>query len=288
MLECTDRLSQHEGPLTTMSFPWYARSIVKYKSPHPQDLSFPKGQDLRVLGYADRGAEEEEAEEEDDRWYVGEWLDGSRQGQFPASLVVRINSEEADVPHSPVLPAEEPISAPKDISNEDASSVAPEHVQEKAPMNAEEPQEKVPVEGVQELVHGEASGSAEQPQEKVQVKEVTVEPEVARTVPIEQPMVQEVHAEKMPQDSERVEPEPCNEVMAPLQEQAPAPITPTLSESVPETQASATLPFHSPKDTPAEPAQDHAVPSSTTDAQVAEPSIDPSAMSLRDLSLIHI
>ena len=282
MLECTDRLSQHEGPLTTMSFPWYARSIVKYKSPHPQDLSFPKDQDLRVLGYADRGAEEEEAEEEDDRWYVGEWLDGSRQGQFPASLVVRINSEEADVPHSPVLPAEEPISAPKDISNEDASSVAPEHVQEKAPMNAEEPQEKVLVEGVQELVHGEASGSAEQPQEKVQVKEVTVEPEVARTVPIEQPMVQEVHAEKMPQDSERVEPEPCNEVMAPLQEQAPAPITPTLSESVPETQASATLPFHSPKDTPAEPTQDHAAPSSTTDAQVAEPSIDPSAMSLRD------
>ena len=38
---------------------------MKYKSPHPQDLSFPKDQDLRVLGYADRGAEEEEAEEED-------------------------------------------------------------------------------------------------------------------------------------------------------------------------------------------------------------------------------
>ena len=37
---------------------------MKYKSPHPQDLSFPKDQDLRVLGYADRGAEEEEAEEE--------------------------------------------------------------------------------------------------------------------------------------------------------------------------------------------------------------------------------
>lgn len=70
---------------------------MKYKSPHPQDLSFPKDQDLRVLGYADRGAEEEEAEEEDDRWYLGEWLDGSRQGQFPASLVVRINSEEVDL-----------------------------------------------------------------------------------------------------------------------------------------------------------------------------------------------
>mgnify|MGYP002717425427 CR=1 FL=1 len=113
MLECTDRQRQHKGPLTTMSFPWYARSIVKYKSPHPQDLSFPKDQDLRVLGYADRGAEEEEAEEEDDRWYVGEWLDGSRQGQFPASLVVRINSEEVDVPHSPAMPAAEPISRPK-------------------------------------------------------------------------------------------------------------------------------------------------------------------------------
>lgn len=281
MLECTDRQRQHKGPLTTMSFPWYARSIVKYKSPHPQDLSFPKDQDLRVLGYADRGAEEEEAEEEDDRWYVGEWLDGSRQGQFPASLVVRINSEEVDVPHSPAMPAAEPISPPKDISSENASSVAPEHVQEKTPMNAEEPQEKVPVEGVQEFVHKEASGSAEQPQEKVDVEEVTPQPEVTGMLPIEQPVVQ-THTEQMPQDSERGAPVPREDFAEPVQERAPAPIKPSLSESVPETQASATMPSHSPEDTPVGPAQGHAAPSSTADPQAAEPSIDPSAMSLRD------
>ena len=86
---------------------------MKYKSPHPQDLSFPKDQDLRVLGYADRGAEEEEAEEEDDRWYLGEWLDGSRQGQFPASLVVRINSEEVDLPHSTACLSQSPFPRPK-------------------------------------------------------------------------------------------------------------------------------------------------------------------------------
>lgn len=253
---------------------------MKYKSPHPQDLSFPKDQDLRVLGYADRGAEEEEAEEEDDRWYVGEWLDGSRQGHFPASLVVRINSEKADVPHSPAMPAAEPTSPPKDISSENASSVAPEHVQ-KTPMKDEEPQEKVPVEGVQNLVHKEASGSAEQPQEKVDVEEVTPQPEVTGMLPIEQPMVQ-THAEQMPQDLERETLVPREDVAEPVQERAPAPIKLSLSESVPETQASATMPSHSSEDTPIRPAQGHAAPISTADPQAAEPSIDPSAMSLRD------
>ena len=68
-------------------------------------------------------------------------------------------------------------------------------------MNAEEPQEKVPVEGVQEFVHKEASGSAEQPQEKVDVEEVTPQPEVTGMLPIEQPVVQ-THTEQMPQDSD--------------------------------------------------------------------------------------
>lgn len=70
-----------------MLFPAYVKSIVKYKSPHAQDLSFAKGETICVTGYADRGTEDEE-EDEDDRWYMGHALDQSRQGQFPASLVV--------------------------------------------------------------------------------------------------------------------------------------------------------------------------------------------------------
>ena len=139
-------------------------------------------------------------------------------------------------------------------------------------MNAEEPQEKVPVEGVQEFVHKEASGSAEQPQEKVDVEEVTPQPEVTGMLPIEQPVVQ-THTEQMPQDSERRAPVPREDVAEPVQERAPAPIKPSLSESVPDTQASATMPSHSPEDTPVGPAQGHAAPSSTADPQAAEPSI---------------
>lgn len=257
-----------------MSFPWYARSIVKYKSPHPQDLSFPKEQDLRVLGYADRGAEEEEAEEEDDRWYVGEWLDGSQQGQFPASLVVRIYPTEGDVPPAQVHPATEPIPEPKEVPVEDGTNEAPERVYKKTPMNAEQPSEEAPIE--------EAPRSAEQSQENVPVEEAPLQAEASSKLPIEQPMAQ-IYAEQAPQDLERIDPAPPKEVTDPVEEQGPAPIMPTTSEPVPESQeASATMPSHNPKDAPAEPVQEHAAPSVTTDSQSDEPSIDPSAMSLRD------
>ena len=89
---------------TAMSFPIYVKSIVKYKSPHQQDLSFPKGHTLRVWGYANRetpttepaATEESDEDDEDDHWYMGEWLDGSRKGQFPASLVVRVEAPESE------------------------------------------------------------------------------------------------------------------------------------------------------------------------------------------------
>ena len=37
-----------------MEFPAYVQSVVKYKSPHPGELSFSKGEVIRVLGYAER------------------------------------------------------------------------------------------------------------------------------------------------------------------------------------------------------------------------------------------
>lgn len=88
-----------------MTFPFYVKSIVKYRSPHPQDLSFLRGETIRVTGYAERTTDpasqgDSFEEEEDDRWYLGESLDGSKQGQFPASLV--------EITETPTEPQPEP------------------------------------------------------------------------------------------------------------------------------------------------------------------------------------
>ncbi|WFD43051.1 assembly of actin patch protein [Malassezia psittaci] len=72
------------------------RSIVRYKSPHPQDLSFPKDAIIRVTGLAQRPDLDDEEEDEDDQWYIGELLDGSKQGQFPASLTRPLTQSEID------------------------------------------------------------------------------------------------------------------------------------------------------------------------------------------------
>lgn len=232
-----------------------------------------------MLGYADRGAEEEEVEE-DDRWYVGEWLDGSRRGQFPASLVVRISAAERDSPLYQVQSATEPISAPEEVPAEDVSSEGPERGQEKTPMN-EKPQDKVSIDNTQELANEQVSRSAEQPQEKVHVDEVPLQPEVPNLIPKEQPLAQ-AHAVKAPQETDSVVPVPFKQVADPAHERDPAPIKLTTSEPVPESQASTTMPSHTLNDTPAEPVQDHVAPNVMKDSQSAEPSIDPSAMSLRD------
>ncbi|WFC98958.1 assembly of actin patch protein [Malassezia yamatoensis] len=87
------------------------RSIVKYKSPHPQDLSFPKDAIICVTGLAQRPNldDEDEDEDEDDQWYIGELLDGSKHGQFPASLTRPLTQSETEEIHSV-------HTAPKDVS----------------------------------------------------------------------------------------------------------------------------------------------------------------------------
>jgi len=101
--QCWPDLGQLTLQQLTMAIPFYVKSIVKYKSPHPQDLSFLRGEIIRVIGYADRTMEttspaDLDEEEEDDRWYMGESLDGSKQGQFPASLVERTEYSVATQP----------------------------------------------------------------------------------------------------------------------------------------------------------------------------------------------
>ena len=104
-----------------MSFPIYVKSIVKYKSPHPQDLSFPKGHTLRVWGYANRETpatepavtEESDEDDQDDYWYMGEWLDGSRKGQFPASLVIRVEAPDSEARRAVPISSDTTLLEPK-------------------------------------------------------------------------------------------------------------------------------------------------------------------------------
>ncbi|WFC94971.1 assembly of actin patch protein [Malassezia brasiliensis] len=98
-----------------MTLPQYVQSIVKYKSPHPQDLSFQKGAYIRVLGLAERaGGDDDEEEDEEDHWYLGELLDGTKRGQFPASLVKPVDAQDisdSDVPDPSRLSLRERIAA---------------------------------------------------------------------------------------------------------------------------------------------------------------------------------
>lgn len=85
---------QRVAPDDDMTLPQYVQSIVKYKSPHPQDLSFQKGAYIRVLGLAERTGGDDDDEDEEDHWYMGELLDGTKRGQFPASLVKPADAQD--------------------------------------------------------------------------------------------------------------------------------------------------------------------------------------------------
>ncbi|WFD26295.1 assembly of actin patch protein [Malassezia nana] len=134
-----------------MTFPFYVKSIVKYKSPHPQDLSFLRGETIRVTGYAERTTDpasqgESFEEEEDDRWYLGESLDGSKQGQFPASLVEMTEMQTESQPEQQVQAAQ-PIPTilpqpPAAHTNECAPDTGLEGVHAEEPANMEAQEEK--------------------------------------------------------------------------------------------------------------------------------------------------
>ncbi|CAD6888326.1 unnamed protein product [Tilletia laevis] len=71
------------------AFPYIAKATLKYRSPHEQDLTFAKGESIRVLSAAPKREEDDadDDDDDDDDWLVGESLDGSRKGTFPAGFV---------------------------------------------------------------------------------------------------------------------------------------------------------------------------------------------------------
>ncbi|WRT67866.1 uncharacterized protein IL334_004840 [Kwoniella shivajii] len=68
-----------------MSYPYLARTILKYKSPHATDLSFLKDETIRVTGPSD----------DDEDWLIGENIDGSKKGGFPKDFITPIEEEQA-------------------------------------------------------------------------------------------------------------------------------------------------------------------------------------------------
>lgn len=114
------------------SFPYEAIAVKKYKSPHKNDLSFAKGDRIRVTALApkdDDDEEEEDDDDEDDHWLIGETLDGTKTGTFPAS---HVEQAPASAPAPAPAPVEEAttttesadIISPTSIDNSEGVSEA--------------------------------------------------------------------------------------------------------------------------------------------------------------------
>ncbi|RXK36785.1 hypothetical protein M231_05946 [Tremella mesenterica] len=71
-----------------MSFPYLARTTIRYKSPHETDLSFEKDVIIRVTG----------PNPDDEDWLVGETMDGVKSGGFPKDFVIPEPTSTEDDP----------------------------------------------------------------------------------------------------------------------------------------------------------------------------------------------
>ncbi|KAJ1030191.1 hypothetical protein NDA16_001102 [Ustilago loliicola] len=109
------------------SFPYLAKATIKYKSPHKQDLTFAKGETIRVTGVPPKTeTAEDDDDDDDDDWLIGETLDGSRSGTFPGSFVEPSDEVEEQTSHAaeatiaeatvaPSAPGAIPSDAPIDL-----------------------------------------------------------------------------------------------------------------------------------------------------------------------------
>ncbi|SOV08202.1 uncharacterized protein UDID_00766 [Ustilago sp. UG-2017a] len=107
---------------TPATFPYLAKATIKYKSPHKQDLTFAKGETIRVTGIAPKtDTTEEDDDDEDDDWLIGETLDGSRSGTFPGSFVEpsdEVDEKPSHAAEATIAEATAPPSAPGAIPSD--------------------------------------------------------------------------------------------------------------------------------------------------------------------------
>ncbi|EPQ26322.1 uncharacterized protein PFL1_06257 [Pseudozyma flocculosa PF-1] len=119
--------------MAPVTFPYLARATIKYKSPHKQDLTFAKGETIRVTGIAPKADEGggDDDDDDDDDWLVGESLDGSRKGTFPGGFVE--SSDEQD---------QQEVEASAGVSNLAPAAASTQPV---AATETAEPAERAPV-----------------------------------------------------------------------------------------------------------------------------------------------
>ncbi|GAC93327.1 hypothetical protein PHSY_000892 [Pseudozyma hubeiensis SY62] len=124
------------------SFPYLAKATIKYKSPHKQDLTFAKGEIIRVTGVAPKTDPSDDDDDDDDDWLVGETLDGSKNGTFPGSFVEPSDELEEAPSHeaeAKIASAIAPTSAPGAISSEVPAGLQGSVVEEEPPSHQAEP-----------------------------------------------------------------------------------------------------------------------------------------------------
>ncbi|SPO20171.1 uncharacterized protein UTRI_00564_B [Ustilago trichophora] len=136
------------------AFPYLAKATIKYKSPHKQDLTFAKGETIRVTGIAPKtDPSEDDDDDDDDDWLVGETLDGSRSGTFPGGFVEPTEEvEEDETSHqadatiasatsAPAAPGAIPTEAPTNLQSS-VIEETPTHQADTIPQAAREAAQK--------------------------------------------------------------------------------------------------------------------------------------------------
>ena len=117
------------------SLPFKVKAIYEYTSPHEDDLHFPNGQIITVT------------EEEDEDWYVGEYVDASgvkQEGIFPRNFVEKYEPTAPPRPNrASRVPKKEPEPAPepRTVAEPDPE---PEHEEVQAAPVAREPPPAAP------------------------------------------------------------------------------------------------------------------------------------------------
>ncbi|WWD04959.1 hypothetical protein V865_003030 [Kwoniella europaea PYCC6329] len=122
-----------------MSYPYLAKTTLKYKSPHATDLSFPKDETIRVTG----------PNPDDEDWLIGEYLDGSKSGGFPKDFIVPIEESESETPAQRDTEPEAQVAEPAKEEEDPARSPPPVSIRQPAPPSPTlDPQSRLPTPGI--------------------------------------------------------------------------------------------------------------------------------------------
>lgn len=176
------------------AYPYLAKSVKKYRSPHAEDLSFAKGALIRVLSVAPRSSQgqggdddDEDDDEDDDVWLVGELKNGTAKGTFPGNCIVAASEEEGlQEPAAAVSTSSEapPADLPESKSTEEKEVAASANEEQAAPkpeIRATEPQADLESKAPQAV--SAESNAAAVPAEAAKSESATAMQESAKEIP---------------------------------------------------------------------------------------------------------